>query len=69
MTDAYELFKVPAGTAVSEVETGDPLVRRFQFVQPDATIRTLELGPNGVTVIEISVSPDCRFEIDVSRPI
>jgi hypothetical protein len=63
MTDVYNLFTVPAGTKVSEVKVDDPLIRRYQFEQPDATIKTLEIGPDGLTLCETAMAADFTFSV------
>lgn len=54
---------IPAGASIAEIETGDPLRKKYVIAHADHNPKTIEIGPEGVTVTEITCAPDMVIEI------
>lgn len=62
---AIFLCSVLAGSKISEVETGDPLRKKYVIAHPEHPPKTIVIGPEGVTVTEITCAPGMAIDVGV----
>lgn len=63
--EAVHICDVPAGSSITEMQSRDPLVRKFIVAHPDQPPKIIEIGPHGATVTTIESAADMMLDVSI----